>query len=77
MTTAMESVFTDALKLPDHERLELVEALIDSLEPEDRPALDEGWKEVVRRRSEELRSGRVAPIPWEEVKRLAREKIGG
>ena len=32
MISARESVFANALKLPEHERLELVEAPIDSLE---------------------------------------------
>ena len=57
--------------------MELVEALITSLQPDDQPPFDESWRAVIQRRSNELRSGQVTPIPWEEVKRQAREKTGG
>ncbi len=75
--SAPEEVLTAALALPDDDRLELVEALIASLQPADRPPFDESWREVIRRRSAELRSGAVTPIPWDEVKRQARGKAGG
>lgn len=58
-----------ALALPDDERLELAEALAASLRPSDRPPFDESWRAVIRRRSEELRSGAVAAVPWAEVRR--------
>jgi putative addiction module component (TIGR02574 family) len=75
--SSTEQVFDAALALPEGERVELVEALIASLQPDDRPPFDESWREVIRRRSSELRSGQVTPVPWEEVKRQAREKAGG
>lgn len=77
MNSTMETLLNAALALPDSERVELVEALIASFQPEDRPPFDESWREVIRRRSAELRSGQVAPVSWAEVKRQAREKAGG
>lgn len=77
MSDTAEQVLTTALGLPEDERLELVEALITSLQPQDRPPLDDSWREVIRRRSAEVRSGAVIPVPWSEVKRQAREKAGG
>lgn len=77
MSTTTEEVLSAALTLPDGDRLELVEALITSLQPADHPPFDDSWREVIRRRSAELLSGAVAPIPWAEVKRQAREKAGG
>jgi putative addiction module component (TIGR02574 family) len=77
MSPATEQLFESAMALPDEDRLELVEALLASLQPEDRPPFDETWREVIRRRSAELRSGQVVPIPWDEVKRRARENPGG
>lgn len=38
---------------------------------------DETWREVIQRRSQELRSGQATSVLWEEVKRQAREKAGG
>ena len=77
MSLTAEQLLDAALALPEEDRLELAEALVASLQPADRPPLDESWREVIRRRSAELRSGAVVGVPWEEVKRLAREKAGG
>lgn len=77
MSTTTEEVLSAALTLPDGDRLELAEALIASLQPADQPPFDDSWREVVRRRSAELRSGAVTPVPWAEVKRRARGKAGG
>jgi len=77
MSTTTEDVLTAALSLPDDDRLELAEALIASLRPENRPPFEDAWREVIRRRSAELRSGTVRPIPWAEVKRQGRDLTGG
>lgn len=77
MTPTAEKVLTAALDLADDDRLELVEALIVSFQPPDQPPFDESWREVIRRRSAELGSARVSPVPWAEVKRRAREAAGG
>jgi putative addiction module component (TIGR02574 family) len=77
MTAAAEQLLNAALALPDEDRLEFVEALIVSLQPSEAPPFDDSWREVIQRRSAELRSGKVTPIPWEEVKRRARENTGG
>jgi putative addiction module component (TIGR02574 family) len=68
MNATMESLLNAALTLPDQDRMELVEALIASLQPTDRPPFDESWRVVIQRRSAELRSGQVVAVPWEEVK---------
>jgi putative addiction module component (TIGR02574 family) len=77
MTPTAEQVLTAALDLPEDERLELVEALIVSFQPPDRAPFDDSWREVIRRRSVELSSGQVVPVPWTEVKQRAREATGG
>ncbi len=77
MTPTAEQVMDAALGLADGERIELVEALTAFLQPTDRPPFDESWREVIRRRLEELASRQVASIPWSEVKMSAREACGG
>ncbi len=77
MNPTTEQVLTAALDLPDADRLELVEALIVSFQPPDGPPFDESWREVIQRRSAELKSGQVSTVSWSEVKRQAREAIGG
>jgi len=77
MNLTTDQVLDAALALPENDRVELVEALIVSLQPGDQPPLDDCWRDLVRRRSAELRSGQVSPVPWDEVKRQAREKSSG
>jgi len=77
MSPTADQLLDAALTLPDEDRLELAEALLASLQGLDRSPLDESWREVIRRRSAELRSGEVIGVPWEEVRRHARERAGG
>jgi putative addiction module component (TIGR02574 family) len=75
MSATAEQLLNAALTLPEDDRLQLVEALIVSLQPEDRPPFDDSWREVVQRRASELRSGQVSPIPWADVKQQGREQL--
>jgi putative addiction module component (TIGR02574 family) len=77
MNSNMDQVLTAALALPNGDRVELVEAILASLQPEDRPPFDESWRPVIERRSQELQSGRVVGIPWSDVKERARGQMGG
>jgi len=77
MSLTTEQLLDAVLALPEEERWEVAEAVFASLQPSDQSPLDDSWREVIRRRSAELRSGQVVGIPWEEVKRRAREKAGG
>jgi putative addiction module component (TIGR02574 family) len=77
MISSSEQLLTAALALPVDERLELVEALIVSFQSSDQPPFDDSWREVISRRSAELESGLVESVTWEEVRRRARETIGG
>ena len=55
-----------AESLPVEERAVVVDSLLRSLSRPD-PERDRKWVAVARRRLEELRSGRVRPVPGEEV----------
>ena len=76
MSMTSDQILDAALSLPDCERVEITEALIASLQPQDRPPFSESWRAVIEHRSAELRSGQVTPVPWETVKSKAKEKRG-
>lgn len=61
-----------ALTLPEKERAELASSLIDSLDPTVDADAEVAWQEEISRRLEEVESGRVKTIPWEEVRRKGR-----
>jgi len=77
MTRTAKELLEQALSLDESDRATLAALLIESLEGEPDEGLEAAWSEEVRRRAAELDAGRVAAIPWEEVrKRLSRSARG-
>ena len=66
-----------ALTLSDKERAELASHLIDSLDPTVEPDAELAWQEEIARRLEEVESGRVKTIPWDEVQRKGKALLNG
>lgn len=69
-------IIREAESLPVEERAVVVESLFRSLNPPDLE-IDKKWASVAKRRLEELRSGRVKPIPGEEVFAKIRQRFPG
>jgi putative addiction module component (TIGR02574 family) len=67
-------IIREAESLPVEERTVIVDSLLRSLNPPD-PEIDRKWAAVAKRRLEELRSGRVKPIPGEEVFAKIRQRF--
>ena len=65
MTDRAKAVLEAALALPEAEREELVERLLDSVEAPD--ALSPAWAAEVDRRLKEIDEGRAVLIPGEQV----------
>lgn len=61
-------LFKDATNLSDKERATLAGLLIESLESEIDPDIDEAWSQEIDRRIAELDSGRIETVPWEVVR---------
>ena len=70
---SFQQILQAALQLPANDRCQLVEMLQASLPP--RSELSKEWLEEIERRSEEIRSGKVQGIPWEEVKEKVRQGV--
>lgn len=62
----LEQVAESALELPEAERAVLVERLTDSLAGHD-TGLSPEWSSEIRRRWDELQTGKVQGIPGEEA----------
>lgn len=56
-----------ALRLPEDTRTELADRLYDSLGPPDESDVDAAWAEEIRRRIDDLESGKEKAIPLEEA----------
>jgi putative addiction module component (TIGR02574 family) len=68
MSSEIHKIFDDARKLPNEQRAALVLQLLDTLGRDD-PGIEEAWKDEIRNRLEELRSGVVQTVPWEEARK--------
>jgi putative addiction module component (TIGR02574 family) len=66
-----------ALTLPDEERAELAASLIDSLDTTVDDNVEAAWQEEIARRLDEIQSGKVQGVPWEEVRRKAHKLLHG
>ncbi len=60
-----------AMKLPADARSELADRLLDSLEsPFPDPEIEAEWAAEIKKRVDDIKSGRVKGIPWEEARRM-------
>ena len=77
MTRPAKEIVNAAIKLAESDRLQIVEELLASLEPNSDNDVDAAWAVEVERRSRELKEGIVRPLSWAEVKSQARKRVRG
>jgi putative addiction module component (TIGR02574 family) len=77
MTQEATELLKKALTLSPEERAQLVDSLLESLDGprEDPSAVEAAWNDEIRRRIEDLDSGKAKTVPWEEVRRRASAKL--
>ena len=75
MNRGAQEVLDAALALSDGEQLQLIAALVASVDERSLLPPDESWREEVRRGSDEYDAGGVTPISWTEVKERARRAM--
>jgi putative addiction module component (TIGR02574 family) len=72
MTEEAHELLQKALALPDKERAELAGNLISSLDATFDQDVDAAWQQEVVCRLDDVESGRVETVPWEEVRQKGR-----
>jgi putative addiction module component (TIGR02574 family) len=68
MARDLETMVRDALELSEGDRATLAGLLIESLEPPPDAEVGELWAVEEERRWQEIESGAVQTVPWEEVR---------
>ncbi len=68
MARSAAELFNEASGFDEHERATLAGLLLESIEQEPDPEVEEAWKIEIERRIKEIDSGGATLIPWEEVK---------
>ena len=74
MATPIEHLFERASTLDEQDRAKLAGLLLESLEPEIDEDIESAWMEEIERRLQELDSGGVDLIPWDEAKAKLRNQ---
>jgi putative addiction module component (TIGR02574 family) len=67
--SAKQNVIEQALRLSEAERLEVLEAVYESLEGPADPDAEQAWSAEIQRRVEDIDAGRVKLVPWTEARR--------
>ena len=72
MTQEANELLQKALALPENERAELAGNLIASLDATVDQDVDAAWQQEVMRRLQDVQSGKLETISWEEVQEKGR-----
>jgi putative addiction module component (TIGR02574 family) len=67
----------EAKRLPDDERIRLVEQILATLDAESDQDLAAAWSEEIARRSREIEQRAVRGVSWSEVKERAEHRASG
>lgn len=62
--------------MPVADRLQLIDAIWDTLPADSLPPLSDEWIAEIQKRSAEYDSGSMATVPWEQIKAEAMDRLG-
>lgn len=77
MATTVEKLVEEAMTLPSESRARLADLLVESLDADELGRIDQLWVTEAKRRRDEVRSGKVEPIPGDEGLRKVRDSLIG
>jgi len=75
MSTTLEQLAQEAMKLPGESRARLADLLVESLESGDLTDIDRLWLSEAKRRRDEVRAGTIKTIPGDEALRRVRDSL--
>lgn len=76
MSLTLDQLAAEAMRLPSASRALLAERIVESLDLADTDEIHRIWAAEAIRRRDEVRSGRVQPIPGEQVLAEVRRIVG-
>ncbi len=76
MSLTLDQLAEEAMQLPSASRALLAERMVESLDFAETEVIQKLWAEEAIRRRDEIRSGRVQPIPGEQVLAEVRGLVG-
>jgi putative addiction module component (TIGR02574 family) len=76
MPRTLDQLAEEAMQLPASSRALLAERIVESLDAAERDEVERAWATEAVRRRDEVRSGRVQPLPGEQVLAEVRNAVG-
>ena len=73
---SFESVLADVERLPIADRIQLIDAIWDTLPADSLSPLSDEWLAEIQRRSAEYDGGSTETVSWEKVRAEALRRIG-
>lgn len=73
--TKYDALLADATELPVADRIELIEALWDTVPAGSQPPLSREWMNEIERRSAEYDSGTAVTVPWDVIRADAMTRL--
>jgi putative addiction module component (TIGR02574 family) len=67
MPLTLEQLAEEAMRLPVKSRVLLADKIVESLDFSESDEIEKAWEEEATKRLNEIRSGKVKPIPGDEV----------
>ena len=74
MSTDLDQIYEEALKLPDESKAVLAERIVEYLETSVPPDLERVHLDIIRRRRDEMKKGIVEPVDGREASVLAHRR---
>ena len=76
MSKSVKELYEEASTLVEKQRANLAGLLLESLESDRDPDVEQAWTDEIKTRIAQIDNGEVDLIPWEDVKREMYERIG-
>lgn len=76
MSKTVKELYDEASTLDEKQRADLAGLLLESLDSERDPDVEQAWAAEIESRITQIDNGDVDLIPWEDVKREMYERIG-
>lgn len=70
------TILSAAQRLPEQDRLRLIDALWDTVPPDSESPFSEQWTREIQRRVAELDAGTAETVPWSRIRDEALGRIG-
>lgn len=72
----VESLLADAARLPVAARIQLIDAIWDTLPADSLPPLNDEWRAEIERRSAQYDAGATETVSWEKIRDEALRRAG-